>query len=233
MNLLLRKSLKLINPPLHIMPLYHKNISKEGDFLVAVWQITETAEELVSPLPDGESLLAEAVGRFKAVSRRAEWLAVRCLMHEVGCREVIKYHPSGRPYLESGSFQISISHTRGYAAIALHRILPVGIDIEQRAEKVCRVKDKFLSNEEKSFLPSEKKNVEALLVIWTAKEAIFKLVDREGIDFAEHFHVSPFGLAEEGCLQAYETFTDEQLHFECDYRIYPDFVLTLAQKLIL
>ena len=212
------------------MPLYHKNVSKEGDFLVAIWQITETAEELVSSLPDGEILLVEAVGRFKAVSRRAEWLAVRRLMHEVGCREIIKYHPSGRPYFESGSFHISISHTRGYAAIALHRTLPIGVDIEQRTEKVCRVKDKFLSNEEKSFLPSEKKNVEALLVIWTAKEAVFKLVDREGIDFAEHFHVSPFEVAGEHRFQAYETFTGEQTHFNCTCQIFPDFVLTIAQK---
>ena len=210
------------------MPLYHKYLSKEDDFLVAIWQITETNEELVSSLPDGKSLLAEADGRFKATSRKAEWLAVRRLMHEVGCREEIKYHPSGRPYLESGDFYISISHTRGYAAIALHRSIPVGIDIEQRTEKVCRVQDKFLSNEEKLFLPSEKKSVEALLIIWTAKEAMFKLVDKEGVDFAEHLHTRRFILGETGVFEGNETYTAKRQSFSLHYRIFPDFVMCLS-----
>lgn len=212
------------------MPLYNHIKSEDATCIIAIWQITENEEELMAPVPDGESLLAEARHSFKAASRRLEWLAVRRLVYEVGCRKTIKYHSSGRPYLESGNLHISISHTRGYAAIALCQNAPVGIDIEQRTEKVCRVKDKFLSNEEKLFLPSEKKNVEALLIIWTAKEAIFKLVDKEGVDFAEHFHVSPFGAAVEQCFQAHETFTGEHFRFDCISRIYPDFVLTIAQK---
>ena len=212
------------------MPLFQHRPFDEGRGLVAIWHMTEDEEELVAPLPNGDALLEEARGRFKAAGRRLEWLSVRRLMHELGITSPIAYLPSGRPYLKDDERRISISHTRGYAAVALHADSPIGLDIEQRTDKVCRVKDKFLSHEEKLFLPSEKKNVESMLVIWTAKEALFKLVDKERIDFAGHFHVSPFELEEEGNFLAHETFTEEQIRFGCTYRIYQDFVLTLAQR---
>ena len=210
------------------MPLFKLFPYSKEKCTVAIWQITESEEELMAPLCDGEVLLEEARGRFKAPNRRLEWLSVRRLKHELGVTSPIAYLPSGRPYLKDDARHISISHTRGYAAIAISETNPIGLDIEQRTDKACRVRDKFLSHEEKLFLPFEKKNVEAMLVLWTVKEAMFKLVDREGVDFAEHFHVSPFELADEGCLQAHETLTEEQKSFQFTYQIYPDFILSLG-----
>ena len=211
------------------MPLYQQFSDCKGGCKIAIWQIVESEEELVAPLSNGRVLLEEARQRFKAAGRRIEWLAVRRLMHQLGIASPIAYLPSGKPYLKDDKRHITISHTRGYAAVAISETNPIGLDIEQRTDKVCRVQHKFLSPEEKSLLPSEKKNVEALLIIWTAKEAMFKLVDKEGIDFAEHFHVSPFELADEGCFYANETFTGGQSRFECTYQIYQEFVLTLVQ----
>ncbi|MBR5804228.1 MAG: 4'-phosphopantetheinyl transferase superfamily protein [Bacteroidaceae bacterium] len=210
------------------MPLYQLSVKDNDTCTVAIWQIAESEEEMVAPMPCGKELLAEARARFKADGRRLEWLAVRRLMHEVGCHSPIKYHPSGRPYLEEDERYISISHTRGYAAIALHLEKSVGLDIEQRTDRVCRVREKFLSHEEKLFLPLEKKNVETMLIIWTVKEAMFKLMDKEGVDFARHLHVSPFEVAGEGSLVAHETLTNEQCAYQFSYQIYPDFVLSLG-----
>lgn len=212
------------------MPLYQRLSLDEEKCMVAIWQIVESEDELVAPLPDGHELLAEARARFKAAGRRLEWLAVRRLMHEVGIASPIAYHSTGRPYLADDSRHISISHTRGYAAVAIREDAPVGLDIEQCTDKVCRVQHKFLSHEEKFFLPLEKKNVEALLVIWTTKEAMFKLVDKEGIDFAAHFHVSPFEVAGKGGFVAHETFTGDCRSFRISYRIFADFVLALGSS---
>ena len=44
----------------------------------------------------------------------------------VGEKE-IAYYSSGRPYLKDGSRYISISHTRGYVAVALHSSYEVGM----------------------------------------------------------------------------------------------------------
>ena len=213
------------------MPLYKLFPHSKETCSVAIWQITESEEELMAPLFAGDVLLEEARGRFKAVSRRLEWLSVRRLMHELGVTSPIAYLPSGRPYLKDDARHISISHTRGYAAVAISELNPIGIDIEQRTDKVCRVREKFLSRVEKLFLPLEKKNVEAMLVVWTTKEAMFKLMDKPGIAFDEHFHVSPFELADEGCLQAHETMTEEQKRFQFTYQLYPDFVLSLGSSL--
>lgn len=210
------------------MPLYQRLSFDEEKCTVAIWQIAESEDELMAPLPNGQELLTEARARFKAVGRRLEWLAVRRLMYEVGIGSPIAYHPSGRPCLVNDARHISISHTRGYAAVAIREDAPVGLDIEQLTQKVCRVQHKFLSHEEKLFLLLEKKNVEALHLIWTAKEAMFKLVDREGIDFAAHFHVSPFTVADEGHFVAHETFTEDNHSFHFFYHIFPDFVMNLS-----
>ena len=214
------------------MPIITLPITPPPACTLAIWQIAESEEELTAPLPHGEELLAEARQRFKAAGRRLEWLAVRRLMHQLGIASPIAYLPSGKPYLKDDERHISISHTRGYAAVAISGTNPIGLDIEQRTDKVCRVQHKFLSPEEKSLLPSEKKNVEALLIIWTAKEAMFKLVDREGIDFADHFHLAPFTVAPAGECTARETFTPERRTFSLRYWVLPEFVMTLGEEVI-
>ena len=95
------------------MPLYKLYPYSKEKCTVAIWQITESEEDLMAPLINGSALLEEARGRFKAVNRRLEWLSVRRLMHELGITSPIAYHPSGRPYLEDDARHISISHTRG------------------------------------------------------------------------------------------------------------------------
>lgn len=211
------------------MPLYQQFSDCKGGCKIAIWQIVESEEELVAPLSNGRVLLEEARQRFKAAGRRIEWLAVRRLMHQLGIASPIAYLPSGKPYLKDDERHISISHTRGYAAVAISETKPIGLDIEQRTDKVYRVQHKFLSPEEKSLLPSEKKNVEALLIIWTAKEAMFKLVDKEGIDFAEHFHLDPFTVAPAGECTARETFTPEHRTFSLRYWVLPEFVMSLGE----
>ena len=211
------------------MPLYQQFSDCKGGCKIAIWHIVESEEELVAPLSNGRVLLEEARQRFKAAGRRIEWLAVRRLMHQLGIASPIAYLPSGKPYLKDDKRHITISHTRGYAAVAISETNPIGLDIEQRTDKVCRVQHKFLSPEEKSLLPSEKKNVEALLIIWTAKEAMFKLVDKEGIDFAEHFHLAPFTVASAGECTARETFTPERRTFSLRYWVLPEFVMSLGE----
>ena len=63
------------------MPLFKLFPYSKEKCTVAIWKITESEEELMAPLCDGEVLLEEARGRFKAPSRRLEWLSVRRLKH--------------------------------------------------------------------------------------------------------------------------------------------------------
>ena len=92
----------------------------------------ETEEELLSMLPRRE-VYARCVSQYAAPHRRLEWLAVRVLLFTLlGEERDIAYRPSGKPYLADGSYALSISHTKGYAAVVLGEPdSEVGIDIEQ------------------------------------------------------------------------------------------------------
>lgn len=215
------------------MPLYYQKTASDKDPLVyAIWKISENEEELMDAIPYGNELKEYASQHFKACSRRTEWLAVRRLLHELGtdARDVC-YLPSGRPYLKGkGAPHLSITHSRGYAAVALHPLKPIGIDMEKKGEKVMRVRKRFVSEHEECHLVAkahgEDETRDILLTLWSAKETMFKLLDLPGIDFAEHLHVSPFAWSGEGEFEAHETYTDKRQEFGIGYRIFPDFVLT-------
>lgn len=48
----------------------------------------------------------------------------------------IGYSSEGKPHLTDNSSFISISHTKGYVAVILSSVAPVGIDIEQYGQRV-------------------------------------------------------------------------------------------------
>ena len=137
---------------------------------IAVWHVTETIEELLAMLPDEESIRTEAESRFGSASRILEWTAVRVLLYDLLDRQVpILYHDNGAPYLpEYEHLDISISHTRGYVAVALAEQGEIGIDIEQISAKVERVRNRFVRDDEVAD------TLEQLLLHWSAKETAFK-----------------------------------------------------------
>ena len=139
----------------------------------------------------------------------------------------VGHYPTGKPYLTDGSFHISISHTHGYAAIAIHPICEVGIDIEYMADRVMKITERFLSQEELSSLPTqaEDRNTYALLC-WSAKETAFKALGTDGVDFRKHFNIHPFVLSPNPVLHLSECRTSKQNEF-CIYTMRNDrFVCT-------
>ena len=100
---------------------------------VVVWHVTEEYEELLSMLPDADSVQNEAEQQFSSEFRRVEWTAVRVLLYTVLDRQVhINYNDQGAPLLpDYEGLHISISHTKGFVAIALSESDVVGIDEAQ------------------------------------------------------------------------------------------------------
>ncbi len=178
---------------------------------------------------DRREWYSEAVERY-GKSRLHEWLAVRVLLKTLcGEEKEIAYHPSGRPYLKDDSYYISISHTRGYVAVALHPSREVGLDIEQYGTRVKKVSSRFIRPDEE---PSVRNGDEiyTLLIHWSAKETLFKLMNTAEVDFIEHLHILPFTPTESGCFQAREYRTEELRTYEMHYLTHPDFVLTWSTK---
>ena len=207
------------------MPIYRTY--KQGNLTVGVWKVDETVEQLRSMFHQF-SIYEEAFARFSSEKRKQEWLAVRVLLKELcGEEKKIAYLPSGKPYLEDGSMHVSFSHTHGYVAVALHPSVEVGIDIEQYGTRVQRVSSRFIREDERVSVEAGDE-VYALLLHWSAKETMFKLMEDEAVDFIKHLRILPFEPPKSGTFEAYEKRSGQDRKFLIHYDTHPDYVLTFA-----
>lgn len=194
---------------------------------VAIWRITESSDELYALLATHryDAQLLEK----KNEGRRAEWLAVRLLVKELfGEVCEVAYHPTGRPYLKGTDARISISHTKGYAAVAYHSEAEIGVDIEYISSRVERIASRFTTPDEASYIDVHDEHNRQMfhLINWSVKETLYKLYDSPSMaEFKEVFHIAPYMLAECGILKAAVCGVEPLVH-EVSYRTYPEFVCT-------
>lgn len=194
--------------------------------LWGIWKIEESFAELRSRLSSSLPYEDE-LASLKAEARRMEYVAVRVLLAALcGEEKQVLHHSSGKPYLADGSFQITISHTRGYVSVGLHPVCPVGIDIEYVSHRIEKVVSRFLR-------PDEQANSTVLqLLHWSAKETLFKLLDCREVDFIHHLQVMPFAESSEGCFSAKEYRTPRQQLYEVRYKVHPEFVCTWSLSVL-
>ncbi len=195
---------------------------------IAVWQVTETEEELLDlvSIPTDE---LEDIMLYRSESQRRQKLAVRALLNEVFEEKMyLNHHDNGQPYLENCITNISITHTEKYVAIIIHDEDDLGIDIESLDRDFSAVEKKALSEDEIEDiddLEKEKKN-EQLAIYWCAKEAIFKRMSQNRVDFAEQIEVEKFNLKKEGELEATFIHKDEhEEEFDLEYMTFDRHVL--------
>ena len=192
---------------------------------IAVWQVTETEDELrnLVSVPTDE---LEEISLYRNESHRKQKLAVRALLNEVfEDKMYLNHHDNGKPYLENSVTNISITHTENYVAIIISDDDELGIDIESLDRDFSAVEQKALSEDEIDDLEKEKRN-EQLAIYWCAKEAIFKRMSQNRVVFAEQIEVEKFNLRKEGELEA--TFIHKDEHeedFELEYMIFDRHVL--------
>ena len=78
----------------------------------------------------------------------------------------------------------------------------VGVDIELITEKVARIKDKFLSENEQQILEQVESssvkllNAALLTAAWGIKESLFKWYGDGQVDFKEHLHINQIKLTD-------------------------------------
>lgn len=210
------------------MPNYAHHTFEGGG--IAIWHITETSAELYSLLDthryDGQ--LAEKNNE----ARCAEWLAVRLLIKDLfGSDAEVAYHPTGRPYLKGGDVHISISHTRGYAAVAYSNAGSIGLDIEHISDRVERIAARFTSPAESEYIDIHEQSERQLyhLINWSAKETLYKLLDDARMaDFKAAFHIAPYALSPQGTLDTTILAAGNE-KVAVYYRLSPDFVCTWTQ----
>lgn len=207
--------------------LCYKFENSKKEWLVAVWKITETIEELSSLVAD-EALLRYAYNNFKG-ERLGEWLATRALLKVLlGCSAAIEYDSSGKPFVNSGHY-ISISHTKGFVAIALSRSQEIGLDIELADRDSLAVCRRYMSCGELEQLQSDDAQRVALLN-WLAKEALFKIVGNVGGTFRDNIFVQPFVCADKGILQlSLKDIYSDEVNFVAEYFSFDSLILLVCR----
>lgn len=173
------------------------DIIKTEDYILGIWRIEENEEELKS-IVGGEYF--PGLARITNDRRRLEWLASRALLREFGYTGQVMYHPTRRPFLAQSRSHISITHSFPFAAVILSPEFLVGIDIESYVRPFEDVSDKVLSKNEKRWVDVDDSRQMAL--IWSAKEALYKLPGMEGIGPAS-MDIKPMGnLSGQGVFDA-------------------------------
>lgn len=190
--------------------------------LFGIWKIEESTEELLTMLENKSDYL-KAIDKYRNDGRKKEWLACRILLkHLLGKENVIEYHPNGAPYLVDEQLSISFSHTKGYAAVLVQNNPNAGIDIEYHSSRIRKIRQRFLSEQEESFIEFQHE-IEMLLICWCSKETLYKMVGKAETDLRDDFTIQPFSYKENGSIEICNN--KKSTVYTLNYLVEKDFVV--------
>lgn len=157
--------------------LYLPEISSDGEnYALGLWKMTDVPSALFERFAELRACADEMYDR-KSEVKRLEYISVRALLLDMnGYLPKISHDENGKPLI-SGGKNISISHTRGYAAVIVSDKYNVAVDIEFISDRVCRVADRFLRDDENAD------SVVMKIISWCAKETLYKLHSSDKLGF--------------------------------------------------
>ncbi len=192
---------------------FNKQISINGANLL-VWEIDESADELLKKFEQID-YYSDEYTKIISEKRKREFLGLRLALKELlGTNVMVSYDSNGKPCLTDNSFHISISHSGKWIAVMAHPTRVVGIDIECPSDKIQKLYTRFLSKTEQEEL-SQGKDLKQLQLAWSVKEALYKIIGKEAVDFAKQLHIFPFEVKTEGEINAKHVLTEK--HYKLSY----------------
>lgn len=164
-----------------------------------IWEMTESTEEMQLQLSDTE---LQGLENKVSEKRKREFLGVRLALKELlGNGKTIKYDANGKPFLADESFHIGVSHSGKWITVMVHSTRNCGIDIEIPTDKINKIYNRFLGETEQIEL-SNGQDVNQLQLAWSAKEALYKIIGAEAVDFAKQLRLFPFEVQQQGEILA-------------------------------
>ena len=153
------------------MPFAHTESFEPTGELV-LWKVEESPAWFMDQLSLSKSLWQD-FHQISAQNVRVQWLASRFALQQVAKVPEMEVRKDffGKPHLANDHRFMSISHCQGYAA-AIAAEAPVGVDVEVVSDRVQRIKDRFLSENEQTLLGQTDA---ALMLAWSAKESVYKM----------------------------------------------------------
>ncbi len=170
------------------------------DCHLGVWEITEDFDSLYS-MVNLVAVEKAKLDSFKNISRKVEWLSVRALVKTmIGKDTRILYNSENKPFVRGNTHNISISHSNNLTAVMISKDKRVGIDLEYMSGKISKVANKFINARENITSDPEQAKFH-LYLHWCAKEALYKICDKQDINFRDGITIAPFVPEEHGFMK--------------------------------
>ena len=203
--------------------------SVRGDCLLGIWEIKEDYESLMDGLELDDDEI-QKLNSFQNHNRKLEWLSVRQLIAQLlpGKNRII-YNSENKPFLKGNSYNISISHSQNLTSIFISDKKRVGIDLELMSHKISTVSHKFINSQEMVTQDPALKRYH-LYIHWCAKEALYKICDKQDINFKENLTIFPFHPKENGNLKGRVLNSRGVEDFILHYKKYKDYAIVWTCK---
>jgi phosphopantetheinyl transferase len=197
--------------------------------ILGVWKIEEDIDTLLKMVMlDNDEKKKYKI--FSSTSRKLEFLSVRALLSElIGKETKIVYNKNNKPFLKDGSRFISISHSHKLTAILLSTNEKVGIDLEYMSTNIAAIAFKFLNRKEKVAKEAEARKYQ-LYIHWCAKEALYKICDKEGISIRKNLTIEPFTVQESGEIKGHVHTDKINESFDLYYSRYDNYAIVWTKK---
>jgi len=197
--------------------------------ILGVWKIEEDLKTLQDTvILDGDD--KKKYKAFSSTSRKLEFLSVRALLAELLGKDArIVYNKNNKPFLKDGSRFISISHSNKLTAILLSTNEKVGIDLEYMTSNIGAIAFKFINRREKLSRDPENRKYH-LYLHWCAKEALYKICDKEGISIRKNITIEPFEIRESGEIKGKVHTERINESFDLYYTRYNNYAIVWTKK---
>jgi len=168
------------------------DVRRNNDYSIGIWRVEED-EVTLKKIVGGTYF--PGLDKITHPRRRLEWLSARSIIREFGHNGLVLYHPTRRPFLEHSHSHLSISHSYPLVAVVISHNNLVGVDIESYDRSFSKVAYKYLSPREKLWV--DENDNKRLALIWSAKEALYKLPGMEGLGGVD-MDIKPFECQDNG-----------------------------------
>ena len=197
--------------------------------ILGVWKIEEDLNALLSLIVLDNDEKKKYKG-FSSNSRKLEFLSVRALLSElIGKEAKIVYNKNNKPFLKDGSRFISISHSHKLTSILLSTNEKVGIDLEFMSTNIAAIAFKFINRKEKVTKEQEERKYH-LYIHWCAKEALYKICDKEGISIRKNITIEPFDVKGSGEIKGHVNTDKINESFDLYYSKYDNYAIVWTKK---
>lgn len=176
---------------LRYLPL-HRQEADTAPVTVYLWQHFRSAAQLRDLASIHFPLLPLSAYEGYAGKRFVERISVDMLACTLcGPTTKLLHAASGRPYLQQGKWDISVSHTDHTYALSLSRHAH-GMDIEAWGNRALRIAERFLHPDELDLLHNLPPYTpeQAATLLWSGKEAAFKRFSAHGAKTISDVHLT-------------------------------------------